>query len=94
MYDQIIIQMPLFILCRSTFSDFAFRYGKDERFKSVEKMREREQLFTDYLAELKKLSKHKEHKSSKSTEDVVKHPVPYLCNNVSVLLANTKYCSF
>ena len=61
----------MFNLCRSTFSDFAFRYGKDERFKSVEKMREREQLYTDYLAEMKKLNKYKEHKSSKSTEDVV-----------------------
>lgn len=58
---------------RSSFSDFAFKYSKDERFKSVEKMREREQLFTDYLAELKKVGKHKEEqKSSKSKEDVVK----------------------
>ena len=58
---------------RSSFSEFAFKYGKDERFKSVEKMREREQLFTDYLAELKKVSKHKEEqKSSKFKEDVVK----------------------
>ena len=57
---------------RSSFSEFAFKYSKDERFKSVEKMREREQLFTDYLAELKKVSKHKEEqKSSKSKEDVV-----------------------
>ena len=31
---------------RSSFSEFAFKYSKDERFKSVEKMREREQLFT------------------------------------------------
>lgn len=59
---------------RSSFSDFAFKYSKDERFKSVEKMREREQLFTDYLAELKKVSKHKEEqKSSKSKEDMVNH---------------------
>lgn len=57
---------------RSSFSDFAFKYSKDERFKSVEKMREREQLFTDYLGELKKVGKHKEEqKSSKSKEDMV-----------------------
>lgn len=37
-------------------------------------MREREQLFTDYLAELKKVSKHKEEqKSSKNKEDMVNH---------------------
>ena len=36
-------------------------------------MREREQLFTDYLAELKKVSKHEEQKSFKSKEDMVNH---------------------
>ena len=39
---------------RSSFSEFAQRHGRDERFKAVEKMREREQLFTEYLQELKK----------------------------------------
>ena len=39
---------------RSSFSEFAARHGKDEKFKGVEKMREREQMFTDYLGELKK----------------------------------------
>lgn len=45
---------------RSSFSEFAQRHGRDERFKAVEKMREREQLFSDYLQELKKVGKHKE----------------------------------
>ena len=56
---------------RSNFSDFALKYGKDARFKGVEKMRDREQIFSDYLVELKKASKQKEQKSSKSREDVV-----------------------
>lgn len=46
-------------------------------------MREREQLFTDYLAELKKVNKHKEHVSSKSKEDMVWHgneSSPVECN--------------
>lgn len=42
------------IYLRSSFSEFAARNGKDERFKGVEKMREREQMFTDFLGELKK----------------------------------------
>lgn len=45
---------------RSNFSDFAMRFGKDERFKAMEKMRDREQLFSEYLAELKKASKMKD----------------------------------
>jgi len=36
------------------------RFGKDERFKAMEKMRDREQLFSEYLAELKKASKMKD----------------------------------
>ena len=47
-------------LFRSNFSDFAMRFGKDERFKAMEKMRDREQLFSEYLAELKKASKMKD----------------------------------
>ena len=34
-------------------------------------MRDREQIFNDYLVEVKKASKNKEQKSSKSKEDTV-----------------------
>lgn len=33
------------------------KYGKDVRFKGVEKMKERENLFTEFMAELKKKDK-------------------------------------
>ena len=46
---------------RSSFSDFASKYGKDERFKSIEKMREREALFSDFVADVRR--KEKEEKS-------------------------------
>jgi hypothetical protein len=42
---------------RSSFSDFAAKYGKDERFKGIEKMRERENLFADYCSELRRREK-------------------------------------
>lgn len=35
-------------------------YNKDERFKAIEKMKERESLFNDRISELKKLNKQKE----------------------------------
>lgn len=60
MYIVHICVSPLQCMGRSSFSEFAQRHGKDERFKAVEKMREREQLFSDYLQELKKVGKHKE----------------------------------
>lgn len=42
---------------KSTFSDFAQKYGKDERFKNIEKMRERESMFNDFVQELRKLER-------------------------------------
>lgn len=45
---------------KSSFSEFASKYGRDERFKSIEKMKEREQLFSEHLTELKRRSKQKE----------------------------------
>ena len=53
---------------RSNFSDFALKYGKDERFKGIERMREREQLFSEYMTELKKASKQKEEHHKQTTK--------------------------
>lgn len=47
---------------KSSFSEFASKYGKDERFKGIEKMRERESIFSDYCSDLRR--KEKEEKSS------------------------------
>ena len=44
-------------LCRSSFSDFAQKHGKDERFRNIEKMRERESLFNEYLLDVRKREK-------------------------------------
>ncbi len=40
-----------------SFTEFASRYCKDERFKQIEKMKERESLFNEYLAELRQKEK-------------------------------------
>jgi transcription elongation regulator 1 len=44
-------------LFRSSFSDFAQKHGKDERFRNIEKMRERESLFNEYLLDVRKREK-------------------------------------
>ena len=78
----VIIIMTIVFVCgasRSSFSEFALRYGKDERFKMVEKMREREQIFSDYLQELKKAGKHKGEGSTHSSSKPDK--VPSTCVN-------------
>lgn len=46
---------------RSSFSDFCRKYSKDERFLNVEKMREKEAAFNDYISDLRR--KEKEEKS-------------------------------
>ncbi|RWS06816.1 hypothetical protein B4U79_04823 [Dinothrombium tinctorium] len=47
---------------KSTFGEFTQKYSRDERFKSIEKMRDREGLFNDYISELRK--KEKEEKAA------------------------------
>lgn len=42
------------VTLKSNFSDFAAKNSKDERFKDIDKMRERENLFYDYHSELKR----------------------------------------
>ena len=50
----------MFVWYRTTFSEFCRTYGKDERFKSIEKMKEREALFQERISELKKINRQKE----------------------------------
>lgn len=42
---------------KSSFSEFAIKYGKDDRFKVIEKMRERESLFNEFIVEVRKREK-------------------------------------
>lgn len=51
------------IFSRSSFSDFCQRYSRDERYKGIEKLRDRESIFNEYLVELRKKEKNeKQHK--------------------------------
>ncbi|CAM1317070.1 TCERG1 (predicted), partial [Pycnogonum litorale] len=42
---------------KSSFSEFAQKFGKDDRFRNVEKMRERENLFHDFVSDLRRREK-------------------------------------
>lgn len=53
---------------KSSFSDFAAKFAKEERFKGIEKMRDREALFSDYVAELRR----KEKEESRSQKEKLK----------------------
>merc|ERR1719295_2247025 len=48
---------------KATFSDFATKANKDERFKGIDKRSERENLFNDYMSDLRK--KEKEERAAK-----------------------------
>lgn len=49
------------------------KYGKDDRFKGIEKMKDRENLFVEFMAELKK----KEKENSKMKQDKVGFLFPW-----------------
>lgn len=72
--------------CRSSLSDFCSRYKNDERYKSIEKMRDRENLFNDYLMELRK--KEKDEKLNKKEQVSLKH-VNVDCATIRILFQFT-----
>ncbi|XP_055624534.1 transcription elongation regulator 1 [Toxorhynchites rutilus septentrionalis] len=51
---------------KSSFSEFAQKYGKDDRFKVIEKIRERESLFNEFIVEVRK--REKEDKQNKKEQ--------------------------
>ncbi|KAJ8406049.1 hypothetical protein AAFF_G00309370 [Aldrovandia affinis] len=53
---------------RTTFSEFASKHGRDSRFKAIEKMKDREAIFIDFMNALRK----KEKEDSKSRGEKVK----------------------
>ncbi|XP_062867292.1 transcription elongation regulator 1 isoform X2 [Trichomycterus rosablanca] len=53
---------------RTTFSEFASKHAKDLRFKAIEKMKDREALFTEFMTAYRK----KEKENSKNKGDKVK----------------------
>ena len=42
---------------RVTFSDFSSKYAKDERYRNIEKLRDREHLFDDFMHDVRKREK-------------------------------------
>ena len=51
-FNTLLIESKL--SARTTYSEFANKYSKDDRFKGIEKSRERESLFNEYMLEVKK----------------------------------------
>ena len=63
MPNDSILRLP----SRASFSDFAGKYSKEERFKGIEKMREREAVFNDFVSEVRR----KEKEESRSLKEKV-----------------------
>jgi transcription elongation regulator 1 len=57
---------------KSTFVEFSTtaRFARDERFKSIEKMKDRESLFNDFLADLKRNTESKSKSNSASASNI------------------------
>ncbi|TPP62428.1 Transcription elongation regulator [Fasciola gigantica] len=55
---------------KSSFSDFSIKYQKDERFKAIDKARDRETIYQDFLSELRKREKDEKHREKEKLTDV------------------------
>ena len=56
---------------RSTFNEFASRHSKDQRFRVVEKLRDRESYFHEYIQELRTREKDGSHR--RTDKETVRH---------------------
>lgn len=56
---------------RTTFSEFAAKHSKDPRFKAIEKMKDRETMFTEFMIALRKKDKED---SKNKVEKVCQRP--------------------
>lgn len=45
------------VLSRTTFSEFAVKFGRDSRFKTIEKMKDREAIFVEFMTAMRKREK-------------------------------------
>ena len=78
---------------RSTFSDFAHKYGKDERFRGVEKTRERESLFNEFILEVRRREKDERDAQREKVRPISHNVNHYWCGSVEVL-GNERYAIF
>ncbi|VDO03304.1 unnamed protein product [Rodentolepis nana] len=56
---------------KSSYSDFSSKYGRDERFKGIEKSRERESLFQAFISDLRRKEKDKTSSKDKLKTDFI-----------------------
>lgn len=53
---------------KTSFSDFTKEHGKDERFKAIEKSRDRETIFNEYIADVRKKEKEDREEKRKAAK--------------------------
>ena len=56
---------------KTSFHEFAHKNSKDERFRAIDKQKDRENLFNDYISELRR--KEKEEKAAQREKVIVDH---------------------
>lgn len=52
--------------CRSSYTEFSAKHGKDSRLKGIEKARDRETYFNEYIAELRKRDKEEKERKKEA----------------------------
>ena len=67
-YRDLLKQANVSLKSTITFSEFSSHYAKDERFKAIEKMKDRESMFNDYLSDLRKQEKEDKYAEKEKTK--------------------------
>lgn len=71
---------------RSSFSDFAQKHSKDDRFKGIEKTRDRESLFNEFILEVRR--REKDEKLQKKETVSMKFKVHFLYLYINIRYFN------
>lgn len=72
---------------KTSFHEFAHKNSKDERFRAIDKQKDRENLFNDYISELRR--KEKEEKAAQREKVIVDHFHQLTNNHFTLLIKQT-----
>ena len=50
---------PFFLFFRTTFTEFSTKHAKDPRFRGIDKLKEKEGLFNEFMIEFRKAQREK-----------------------------------
>ena len=76
--------------CRSSYSDFAQKYGKEDKFKAIEKNKERESLFNEFIIEVRKREREEKIHQKEMVIDYAKARICWIIIVIYIIKSRSK----